>query len=43
MFLKPSIDAMLNFLSFVEFQTHTSHTQDVQNQDQGYQYISPDL
>ena len=37
------IDAMLICLDFVEFQILAEHTQDVQNWNQGYQYISPDL
>ena len=41
--LQPPTNTMVNFLSFAKFQTHTSHTQDVGNQNQGYQEILPDL
>ena len=41
--LQPSIDTMLFAWVLQEFQTHADHTQDVRNQNQGYQYISPDL
>ena len=41
--LRLLIDVMLNCLDFVEFQIHADHTQDVSNQNQGYQYNSPDL
>ena len=41
--LRLLIDAMPFYLDFVEFQIHADHTQDVGNQNQGYQYISPDL
>ena len=32
------IDVILFCLDFVEFQIHADHTQDVRNQNQGYQY-----
>ena len=41
--LQPLIHAMLFCLDFVEFQIHADHTQDIRNQNQGYQYISPDF
>ena len=41
--LQPSIDAMLFCSDFVEFQILADHTQDVGNQNKGYQYISQDL
>ena len=41
--LRPPIDTMLFCLDFVEFQILADHTQDVGNQNQGYQYISQEF
>ena len=43
MFLRTPIDSMIFCLDFVECQIHADHTQDVRNQNQWYQDISPDL
>ena len=42
-FLQTPIDSVIFHLDFVESQIHADHTQDVRNQYQGYQDISPDL
>ena len=42
-FLWTPIDSMIFCLDFVEFQIHAGHTQDVGNQNQWYEDISPDL
>ena len=42
-FLWTPIDSMIFHLYFVEFQIHADHTQDVRNQNQGYQDMSLDL
>ena len=43
LFLQTPIDSMIFRLDFVEFQIHADQTQDVRNQSQWYQDISPDL
>ena len=42
-FLWTPIDSMIFHLDFVESQIHADHTQDVRNQNQWYQDISPNL